>query len=70
MNCVNPGPVQSEMLDKVARSIVEPQMAATPVEKRVGRAEEVAEVVGFLAEGRSSWVTGQCLSASGGYAMY
>ncbi|KAF2160257.1 hypothetical protein M409DRAFT_70600 [Zasmidium cellare ATCC 36951] len=70
VNAVNPGPVQSEMLDQVSPEIVEPQKTATPVEKKVGRAEEIAEIVAFLAEGRSSWVTGQCLSASGGYAMY
>ncbi|KAK4495289.1 hypothetical protein PRZ48_013619 [Zasmidium cellare] len=70
VNAVNPGPVESEMLDQVSPEIVEPQKKATPVGQRVGTAEEVAEIVGFLAEGRSSWVSGQCLSASGGYAMY
>lgn len=70
VNAVNPGPVQSEMLDQVSREIVEPQMKATAVEQRVGRAEEIAEIVAFLAEPRSSWVTGQCISASGGFKMY
>lgn len=70
VNAVNPGPVQSEMLDQVSREIVEPQMKATAIEKRVGKAEEIAEIVAFLAEPRSSWVTGQCISASGGFKMY
>ena len=70
VNAVNPGPVQSDMLDQIPREIVEAQKAVTPVQKRVGTAQEVAEIVAFLAEGRSSWVTGQCISASGGYHMY
>lgn len=70
VNCVNPGPVQSEMLDKVDPEVVKPQVQATAVQKRVGTAEEIAEIVGFLAEPRSSWVSGQCISASGGYHMY
>lgn len=70
VNAVNPGPVQSEMLDQVSEEIKGPQMKATPIEQRFGEPEEIAEIVGFLAESRSSWVTGQCLSASGGFAMY
>lgn len=70
VNAVNPGPVQSEMLDQVDPAIVEPQKKATPVEQRTGTTEEIAEIVGFLVEPRSSWVTGQCISASGGYVQY
>ncbi|TKA69734.1 hypothetical protein B0A55_05276 [Friedmanniomyces simplex] len=69
VNAVQPGPVQSEMLEKVDRAIKEPQMLATPVEKRAGTVREIAEVVAFLAEERSSWVSGQCISASGGYMV-
>jgi 3-oxoacyl-[acyl-carrier protein] reductase len=56
-NTVNPGPVQSEMLDQVSREIIEPQKKATPVQQRVGTPEEIAEIVAFLAEPRSSWVS-------------
>ena len=70
VNAVNPGPVQSEMLDQVDPEIVRPQKEATLVEQRVGLPEEIAEIVAFLAEGRSSWVSGQCISASGGYHCY
>lgn len=70
VNCVAPGPVESEMLEAVPGAIVQAQKDETCVERRVGRAEEVAEVVAFLAEGRSSWVSGQTISVSGGYATY
>ncbi|KAF2717548.1 NAD(P)-binding protein [Polychaeton citri CBS 116435] len=70
VNAVNPGPVESEMLDQVPASIKEPQKQATPVEKRCGKPEEIANIVAWLASEESSWVTGQCISATGGYAMY
>ncbi len=70
VNCVNPGPVQSDMLDTIPGALVEMQRENTPVEKRLGRPEEVARIVGWLAGEEASWVTGQCVSASGGFAMY
>lgn len=70
VNAVNPGPVASEMLDQVDPKTVDSQKQKTPIEHRVGTAEEIAEIVAFLAEPRSSWVTGQCISASGGYHTY
>jgi 3-oxoacyl-[acyl-carrier protein] reductase len=70
VNCVNPGPVQSAMLDNIPREIVEGQMKSTPVEQRLGTKGDVAEVVGWLAGEESRWVSGQVLSVSGGWAMY
>ncbi|NLU68561.1 SDR family oxidoreductase [Streptomyces sp. HNM0574] len=42
------------------------QMAALSAFNRVGAAEDVADVVGFLAGDDSRWVTGSYLDASGG----
>jgi 3-oxoacyl-[acyl-carrier protein] reductase len=70
VNTVNPGPVQSEMLDNIPEEIVEAQKKATPLQNRVGTVEEVADLVGWLASEESRWVTGQTISASGGWAMY
>jgi 3-oxoacyl-[acyl-carrier protein] reductase len=33
---------------------------------RMGKPDEVAEVVGFLASGKASYITGQVLSVNGG----
>jgi 3-oxoacyl-[acyl-carrier protein] reductase len=34
--------------------------------KRIGTAEEVAEMVAFLASEGGRWITGQCIAADGG----
>jgi 3-oxoacyl-[acyl-carrier protein] reductase len=70
VNVVNPGPVQSQMLDNIPKDIVEAQKKATPIQNRVGTTEEIADIVGWLASEDSRWVTGQTISASGGWAMY
>jgi 3-oxoacyl-[acyl-carrier protein] reductase len=70
VNQVNPGPVQSEMLDNIPREIVDMQKANTPIQNRLGTVNEVARVVAWLAGPDSAWITGQVISASGGWSMY
>ncbi|ETS74412.1 hypothetical protein PFICI_14278 [Pestalotiopsis fici W106-1] len=70
VNCVNPGPVQSEMLDNIPKEIVDMQKAQTPIQNRLGTIQEVANIVAGLAGKDGAWVTGQVISASGGWAMY
>lgn len=70
VNQVNPGPVATEMLENIPREIVEMQKRLTPVGNRVGTVEEIARIVAWLAGPESSWVSGQVVSASGGWAMY
>lgn len=70
VNTVNPGPVQSDMLDNIPKDIVSMQKANTPIENRLGTVDDVAQIVAWLASEESRWITGQCISASGGYALY
>lgn len=70
VNAVNPGPVQTELLDNIPKDIVEMQKKLTPVEHRLGKPKEVADIVSWLASDDSAWVSGQAISASGGYATY
>ncbi|KIW97309.1 uncharacterized protein Z519_02701 [Cladophialophora bantiana CBS 173.52] len=70
VNCVAPGPVQSEMLDSIPTHIVQMQMDNTPLENRVGTPQEVSNVVSWLAGDESAWITGQVLNVSGGWTMY
>ncbi|MBX5088246.1 SDR family NAD(P)-dependent oxidoreductase [Rhizobium lentis] len=37
--------------------------------RRIGKPDDVAPMVSFLASGASSWVTGQVISVNGGFAM-
>lgn len=73
VNCVTPGAVESELLretDKKIPGIVDSICANTPLQHRVGTAEEFAAVVAWLCRAEAGWMTGQTISASGGQAMY
>ena len=69
-NTINPGPVETDMLSEVPAETVNMQKQTTPLEKRLGTTDDIAQIVGFLADESSRWVTGQTISASGGWAMY
>ncbi len=65
VNCVCPGPVASELLDKIPKYLVERQKEITPIENRLGTVEEIANVVAGLAGRDGAWITGQAISVSG-----
>ncbi|KAF2144645.1 uncharacterized protein K452DRAFT_222379 [Aplosporella prunicola CBS 121167] len=69
INVVQPGPVQTEMMRDVPDDWVKEMKQNTPCENRLGTPEDIARVVAFLAGPDSRWITGQCISASGGYVM-
>lgn len=48
---------------------VKKKMAKTYPLRRLGRAEDIASAVLFLASDVSGWITGQAISVDGGYAM-
>lgn len=71
VNCINPGIIDTPMLAREVRASEDPEayMARSQAESpmgRIGRPEEVAKAVLFLASGESSFVTGACLSVDGG----
>ncbi|GJN66014.1 hypothetical protein PLICBS_000030 [Purpureocillium lilacinum] len=70
VNVVNPAPVQSNMLDNIPQDIISMQEATTPLQNRLRAFDDVAQIVAWLASEESRWVTGQAISASGGWAMY
>lgn len=62
VNAVAPGLVETDMLDGAP---VEEILKHIPM-KRLGRAEEVAELVAFLASDNAAYITGQVITISGG----
>ena len=80
-NCVCPGIVETDMIFQVDREAGEGLLGLEPGEYvkqrveqiplgRIERAEDVANVVGFLASSKSSYMTGQAINVTGGLVMY
>ena len=71
VNCVCPGPTDTALLEQV-RDYDEKLHAslarAIPL-RRLGRPEDVAAAVVFLASDAAAYITGQTLSVSGGLTM-
>ncbi|MCJ1464579.1 hypothetical protein MMC07_003192 [Pseudocyphellaria aurata] len=70
VNVVNPGPTETAMAAGATPAMVSFMESQTPMQNRLGTADDVAQIVAFLAEESSRWVTGQTISASGGFQMY
>ena len=74
MNVVSPGTVPTPAYDSLGLTkeqmagFLQAQIAATPA-GRVGRAEEIAEVVAFLASDASSFMNGAEVFVDGGFAQ-
>jgi meso-butanediol dehydrogenase/(S,S)-butanediol dehydrogenase/diacetyl reductase len=80
-NCVCPGIVETDMIFQVDREAGEGLMGLKPGEYvkqrveqiplgRIEKAEDVANLVGFLASSKSSYMTGQAINVTGGLVMH
>ena len=69
VNAVAPGPTESDMLDTLSEEVIEAQKQRTPMQNRIGTVDDIAQIVAWLAEESSRWVTGQTISATGGAEM-
>jgi len=65
VNAVAPGLIDTEMVAGMKKGLVENIVKSTAL-GRIGRSEEVAETVAFLASDRASYITGQCFIIDGG----
>lgn len=66
VNAVAPGPVDTDLFNAGKTEEAKQRMAAFSPFNRIGRPDEVAEVVRFLASDQASWVQGQIVQPNGG----
>jgi 3-oxoacyl-[acyl-carrier protein] reductase len=67
-NAVAPGFIETDMTEVLGDKLKEEAKKALPL-KRLGKPEDVANVVAFLASEDSNYVTGQVINVDGGMVM-
>jgi 3-oxoacyl-[acyl-carrier protein] reductase len=65
VNAIAPGFIDTAMTAKLPEKIKENVIAMTSL-KRLGKPEEIAELVAFLASPRAGYITGQVIGIDGG----
>jgi acetoacetyl-CoA reductase len=68
VNAVAPGFIETDMVNGMPEAALTQVKAMTPM-GRLGKPEEIADAVVFLASNRASYVTGQVLGVNGGMYM-
>lgn len=68
VNAIAPGFIQTDMTDVLAEDAVKKIMDITPL-KKLGTAEDVANIVVFLASDLSNYITGEVIAVDGGMSM-
>lgn len=68
VNAVAPGFIDTDMVKKMGEDARDKIADAIPM-KKIGRPEDVAELVAFLAGSASDYITGQVICVDGGMAM-
>ena len=67
VNAVAPGPVDTELLQEGKTEEQIQQMAQMAAFGRLGKVEDIADAVAFLASDDARWITGQVIHVNGGY---
>lgn len=71
VNCIAPGFVDTDMLvnrSEEQKKIIEQRIKSIPL-KRIGRTDEIAELVNFLASGKVDYILGQTIIMDGGHSF-
>ena len=65
VNCVAPGATKTAMYDAVPEKVYNAMIESNPM-KRLGKPEEIGEVIAFVASERASYLNGQWILVNGG----
>ncbi len=68
VNCVCPGVIDTPMNKRFSNEDIADLANQTPL-LRIGKSEEVAELVWFLCSDKSDFITGQVISCDGGFTL-
>ena len=68
VNAVAPGFIETDMTEVLGEKFKEETKKAIPL-KRLGKPEDVANVVAFLASEDADYITGQVIQVDGGMVM-
>lgn len=68
VNAVAPGFIPTSLTDDLSEELKKSILGATPI-GRMGKPEEIAAAVAFLASEEAAYITGQVLAVDGGMAM-
>ena len=68
VNAVAPGCIETDMVRALGQETRDMLVDATPM-GRLGTPEDIADVVSFLASDKASFMTGQILTADGGFIV-
>lgn len=68
VNAIMPGLVDTPLLRGIPEKYLKPMIEEVPL-KRIGRPEDIANVVAFLASDDSSYMTGAIVEVTGGWNM-
>ena len=69
VNTVAPGAVETDMIAPLGEDVFQQVREETPL-GTLGRVDQIAETVFFLAEKSGSFITGQLISPNGGLVIY
>ncbi|WP_374703203.1 SDR family oxidoreductase [Planococcus sp. Urea-3u-39] len=63
VNAVNPGPTDTNWMDDKIRDYLRPKFGLG----RIGKPEDAANLIAFLASEEGGWITGQVIHSEGGF---